>query len=180
MSTTLQELKNQIDAANELGVTNITKKGGTISSDATTAEIMAEIDNLPSGGGATTPDFCTEPPLLAEGWNGDTTGLESVELAAQGGTYTYYKVSDKVIPFYYSGASLLTYTCVDQNNEEYSPNAIVSVDGYLILAGAVISAYYDNYTSALWDNTMIAPSSGTWFRKDETRYIKNISFTIEH
>ena len=81
--TTLQELKNQIDAANELGVTNITKKGGTISSDATTADIMAEIDNLPSGGGGVQ---YAELPIT---WNGDTTDRATFALPVLDGMNLY-------------------------------------------------------------------------------------------
>lgn len=172
---TLNELKTQITNANALGREKITSKGGTVAQDADTVAIMGAIDSIPAGG-AITPDFVMDATPIT--WDGDITGKESVELEAQGGKYTYYKVSDKVLPFYYSGESIINYSCIDSNNEEYSPNAVVSVDGYLILAGAVISAYYDNYTSALWDSSVIAPLSGTWFRKDDVRYIKSVSISI--
>lgn len=175
MSTTLQELKSQITAANELGVTNITKKGGTIASDATTAEIMAEIDNLPSGGGSA-PTVSSEITL-----DGDITTKESYEIDLTplgGGTATIYKISDDVLPFGYSdGSELFDYTCIDKDDQSHTPK-VLGLEGYVIIGGGfdVISAYFDNYQPTIVP-VVLAPSVGTWVLYDDGDYYKSITAT---
>lgn len=170
---TLQELKNQIDAANELGVTNITKKGGTISSDATTAEIMAEIDNLPSGGGSA-------PTVVNEiTWDGDTTGLESVTVEG-GEPITLYKVSDSVLPYAGTISSPLigyTTTYSDGTTVPAQDNEFAYFDFYLRVGGSVdaVCAFFNNYENVSAGEGVLVPSVGTWLKKDGNNYVSKVS-----
>ena len=183
MSTTLQELKSQISAANQLGVTNITKKGGTISSDATTAEIMAEIDNLPSGGGAA-PTVVTEIT-----WDGDTTGLESYDVMVDGEVaFTLYRVKEnEVLPVLwtidssYTGCSTVPIVATIGEDTNVEPEAIY-IGNYAIFGSfkpesIFFCAMCDNAQLDIEELVLSVPHAGTWCTNMEGTYISKLTAT---
>lgn len=137
--------------------------------NSTLVEAVADfIENLPSGGGATAPTFAETIT-----WDGDTTGLESEEVEFGDTKLTYYKVSESALPFMYTDDGAIQYTCLDENDDAITPT-IMAVDGFVVLGGAAISAYYNGYTSGILEGAIV-PSAGTWLMKDGTSYCKSVT-----
>lgn len=171
---TLTDIRTQVTAVNATGRTNLAAKGVTVAQDADTATIMSAIATIPSGGAA---------PTVANSitWNGDTTGLDSHEFTPPGGEpITLYKVSNSVLPYgVLDGTGAYSYSVTDQSDVTTSPK-LYAFDGYVALGATfdVVSAYFDNFESAVFDDVLV-PSVGTWIKKDDGNYIKSVTAELD-
>lgn len=142
--------------------------------NATLVEAVEDfIDKLPSGGGSA-PTVVTEIT-----WDGDTEGLESATVTIEGDTYTFYKVSDSVLPYgVFDGTDFYEYATVDQDDGSHTNLKWGAFDGYVAVAGTfdVISAYFDNSEASILGGVLV-PSVGTWFKKDNGEYCKSVTAT---
>lgn len=136
----------------------------------------AETGTFPGGGGGgAAPTIATEIT-----WNGDTTELDSATVTIEGDTYTFYKVSDSVLPYgVFDGTDFYEYATVDQDDGSHTNLKWGAFDGYVAVAGTfdVISAYFDNSVASVLGGVLV-PSVGTWFKKDNGEYCKSVTATM--
>ena len=166
-------------------IADVLKDGNTKEYDATVsgnqiADVIAQTAETGtfSGGGAA-------PTVVKEiTWDGNTAGLESHIVTIEETDYTFYKVSNSVLPYgVLDGSDGYSYETVDEGDETHTPKLYV-FDGYVALSGGsgvfgVISAYFNNFASEVFGDEVLVPSVGTWIMKEADAYTKSVTAALE-